>query len=224
VLSCFVLCYFMCLKCSMWLELCIDLIFDLLWMKHPTNGNQSVQRGSCTDKDWCFWQDLHKNWVILCYYAASSGNSLPTFRDNLSVPFSRVITQKNAILICFTAEVWNHAGSAQWSVLPTVVRSVMGIYPRCESKHHSLEYKTVIQQTVPPTTSSRAVFPTRTAKSPAPRQTRLPQPPAGINSRSVVCIYTRPFFFSSGLFPPGFPTSTLRKSTPFRLSKFISTC
>jgi hypothetical protein len=27
---------------------------------------------------------------LLRYYAASSGNSLPTFRDNLSAPFSRV--------------------------------------------------------------------------------------------------------------------------------------
>jgi hypothetical protein len=27
---------------------------------------------------------------LMGYYAASSGNPLPTFRDNLSVPYSRV--------------------------------------------------------------------------------------------------------------------------------------
>jgi hypothetical protein len=31
-----------------------------------------------------------ENWAFLDYYAASSDNSLPTFRDNLSVPSSRV--------------------------------------------------------------------------------------------------------------------------------------
>jgi hypothetical protein len=37
-----------------------------------------------------------ENCVYLNYYAASSGNSLPTFRDNQSVPCSRV---KNPFLI-----------------------------------------------------------------------------------------------------------------------------
>jgi len=32
--------------------------------------------------------------VLLGYYTASSENSLPTFRDNLSVPFSRVKKSK----------------------------------------------------------------------------------------------------------------------------------
>ena len=31
-----------------------------------------------------------ENCAVRCYYAASSGNSLPTFRDNLSVPSSMV--------------------------------------------------------------------------------------------------------------------------------------
>jgi hypothetical protein len=30
-----------------------------------------------------------ENWVLLSHYAASCGNSVPTFRDNLSVPTSR---------------------------------------------------------------------------------------------------------------------------------------
>ena len=34
--------------------------------------------------------EFHENCVLLGYYAASSGNFLPTFRDNLSVPSSRV--------------------------------------------------------------------------------------------------------------------------------------
>ena len=40
--------------------------------------------------------------ALLGYYAASSGNSLPTFRDNLSVPYSRVenpsITQRVVVI------------------------------------------------------------------------------------------------------------------------------
>ena len=37
-----------------------------------------------------FYQDDVENCALLGYYAASSGNSLPTFRDNLPVHFSRV--------------------------------------------------------------------------------------------------------------------------------------
>jgi len=37
-----------------------------------------------------FLCELNENCVILGYYAASSVNSLPTFRDNLSSPSSRV--------------------------------------------------------------------------------------------------------------------------------------
>jgi len=34
--------------------------------------------------------DLYENCAFLGYYAASSGNSLPTFRDKLSFPSSGV--------------------------------------------------------------------------------------------------------------------------------------
>jgi len=34
--------------------------------------------------------DPDKNYALLGYYAACSGNSLPTFRDNISVTSSRV--------------------------------------------------------------------------------------------------------------------------------------
>jgi len=37
-----------------------------------------------------FRLEVIQNCALLGYYAASSGNSLPTFRDNLSVPSSRV--------------------------------------------------------------------------------------------------------------------------------------
>ena len=37
-----------------------------------------------------FRRELNDNCGIVGYYAASGGNSLPKFRDNLSVPTSRV--------------------------------------------------------------------------------------------------------------------------------------
>jgi hypothetical protein len=39
-----------------------------------------------------FQREVERNCALLGYYIASSGNSLPTFRGNLSVPFSRVNT------------------------------------------------------------------------------------------------------------------------------------
>jgi hypothetical protein len=62
--------------------------------------------------------ELRSTWLL---YAACSGNSLPTFRDNLSVtsrvPKRRygiattrcVIAQKSAVLICFAGKAWNLA-------------------------------------------------------------------------------------------------------------------
>jgi hypothetical protein len=70
---------------------------------------------------------LDDNCALLGYNAASSGNFLPTFRDNLwgsgsflqtfrdnlppwVFPKRRcVITQKSAVVIYFAAEAWNHA-------------------------------------------------------------------------------------------------------------------
>jgi hypothetical protein len=37
-----------------------------------------------------FHHKVDESQVLLSYYAASSGNLLPTFRDNLSVPSSEV--------------------------------------------------------------------------------------------------------------------------------------
>jgi hypothetical protein len=44
-----------------------------------------------------FRHEVEDNCAVLSYYAASSGNFLPTFRDNLSVPH----TQKSAALNYF---------------------------------------------------------------------------------------------------------------------------
>ena len=38
-----------------------------------------------------FRRDVDENCALLVYYAARIGNSLPTFRDNLSIPPSRVL-------------------------------------------------------------------------------------------------------------------------------------
>ena len=40
-------------------------------------------------------REVDESCALMGYYAASSGNSLPTFRDNLSVPFSSVKDTKS---------------------------------------------------------------------------------------------------------------------------------
>jgi len=41
-----------------------------------------------------FWRETDENCALLGYYVASSGNSLPAFRNNLSVPSSMVKNPK----------------------------------------------------------------------------------------------------------------------------------
>jgi hypothetical protein len=41
-----------------------------------------------------FRRDVDENCALLGYYAPSSGNPLPTFRDNVSVPSSRIKKSK----------------------------------------------------------------------------------------------------------------------------------
>ena len=48
-----------------------------------TQSRRSMEAWVISD----FRREVDENCAILRYYAASSGNSLPTFRDNLSVPF-----------------------------------------------------------------------------------------------------------------------------------------
>jgi hypothetical protein len=58
---------------------------------------------------------LAENCAPLGYYTACSGNFLPTFRDNLTVPSSgvkttrRVTAQKSAVLIYLVADAWDLA-------------------------------------------------------------------------------------------------------------------
>jgi len=49
----------------------------------------------------CFRLEVDENCALLSYYAESSGNSLSTFRDNLSVPYSKVKNLENGSHIEF---------------------------------------------------------------------------------------------------------------------------
>ena len=51
-----------------------------------------------------FRHEVDEICAVLGYYVAYSGNSLPTFRDNVSVPSSRVKESKNGFL---TIEYWD---------------------------------------------------------------------------------------------------------------------
>jgi len=52
------------------------------WHSYLKNWQVSVISG--------FHREVDENCALLGYYAASNGNFLPTFRDNLSVPSSGV--------------------------------------------------------------------------------------------------------------------------------------
>ena len=56
-------------------------------VSHHRNVPVNVRAG-CVISD--FRRQVDANCALLGFYAASSGNSLPTFRDNLSVPSSKV--------------------------------------------------------------------------------------------------------------------------------------
>jgi hypothetical protein len=46
-----------------------------------------------------FRRDYDEIYSLLEYYAASNGNALPTFRDNVAVPSSRIMTSKKKIFL-----------------------------------------------------------------------------------------------------------------------------
>jgi hypothetical protein len=102
---------------------------------------------------WRFETDAEpENCALLGYYAASSGDVLSTFRDNLSVPFSGVknpkktgpisctetsarnttngciMRQKSAVLIYFAAEDWNHSDV----VIVLTIKDVPKSQRRCD--------------------------------------------------------------------------------------------
>jgi len=60
------------------------------------------------------------NCSLFCYYAASSGNFVPTFRDNLSGPSSR---------ICFLEPLGWDTAVAQWLRCCATIRKVAGSIP-----------------------------------------------------------------------------------------------
>jgi hypothetical protein len=63
-----------------------------------TNFKTVFHETTWSRRNLCFlhvWSiTTHENCTLLDYCAASSGNFIPTFRDNLSVPFSMVRNQK----------------------------------------------------------------------------------------------------------------------------------
>jgi hypothetical protein len=52
-----------------------------------------------------FRRDVDDICALLGYYAASCGNCLPTFRDNVSVPSSQVITTRRRVISQKIAEI-----------------------------------------------------------------------------------------------------------------------
>jgi len=67
-----------------------------------------------------FRHEVDENCALLCYYAASSGNCLPTFRDNISVPSSRFKNQ-----ICYyPLRNRLEEGSIQIYLIPVIIASL----------------------------------------------------------------------------------------------------
>jgi hypothetical protein len=59
-----------------------------------------------------FHREADENCALLCYYAASSSNFLPTFRDNLSVPSSNV--QESNPLALVSVRGWVNSRAIVW--------------------------------------------------------------------------------------------------------------
>jgi hypothetical protein len=56
-----------------------------------------------------FRRDVNEIWAFVRYYAAKSGNSVLTFRDNLTVPSSEV--KKSQTLKYWTARLLRNVGN-----------------------------------------------------------------------------------------------------------------
>jgi len=65
------------------------------------------------------------NCAVLGYYA-SSGNFLPTFRDNLSIPSSGVKNPKESLLSQYRVKIWKGVGSEK-SCQPMGLLQVVGM-------------------------------------------------------------------------------------------------
>jgi hypothetical protein len=66
------------------------------------------------------------NCAVLGYYAASSGNFLPTFRDNISVPSSGVKNPNKGLLSQYGVYIGKSAGSEK-SCQPIGLLQVVGM-------------------------------------------------------------------------------------------------
>jgi len=58
-----------------------------------------------------FRRDVDENCTLLGYYAVISGNFLPTFRDNLSVPSSGVKNTKESLLYQYGVYIGKNVGA-----------------------------------------------------------------------------------------------------------------
>ena len=54
-----------------------------------------------------FGSEVGESCDLLCYYEASSGNLLPTFWDNLSVPIFKLLTPEMGPIGCLETSVRN---------------------------------------------------------------------------------------------------------------------
>jgi hypothetical protein len=79
---------------------------NVLWDTHVICTTFKIIRNLFHLASLCIEWWPQTNYALLGYYTASSGNSLPVFRNNLSVPSSRI---KSAFLIYFETEACNHA-------------------------------------------------------------------------------------------------------------------
>ena len=94
--------YMFILKCALKLVEVIILYYDARSKKHQRTNFYSLNSfKSALYVIPGFGREVTEHCSLLGYYAASSGNFLPTFRDNLSVPYSRF---KSGVLSYLAAE------------------------------------------------------------------------------------------------------------------------
>jgi hypothetical protein len=93
---------------------------------------------ACYDNETCptnahSISNIDENCVVLGYYAASSGDSLPTFRDNLSVPSSKVKNLENSSLAEFFNRIRILMGIF-WSSLFSLRLRLLGFFSAVDNR------------------------------------------------------------------------------------------
>ena len=66
---------------------------------HKTYGTDDLDKYNCPCVISGCRREVDENSVLFGYYAASSGNFFPTFRDNISVPSSGLKNKKDKSLV-----------------------------------------------------------------------------------------------------------------------------